>query len=263
MKFLFKMTLFILVAIYSIYVFVGVETIIKYSGEIFFGGLIIIFIIGLIIQIKPDIVPMLEEKFVVFIFFIITFAISTIIAKNFDTEILNKKTFIVFNFDNTPRCVIIGDKEYIIKPFSHKRITIKAENIKVNNETIQENGKYLVNISKNHCYKLKHFFSETDDILINNPDFSSYYQPVLNKINYFPNDRFLVFRDEGFKYNTKDRDKYYIIIPSDCKWHIQKELNEFFYEDVYYSVYNVSKIDTIVVYRITNFYGLCLDIFKL
>ena len=220
MKFLLKMSLFIIGAIYSIYYFVGVATIIKYSGEIWIAGLIVIFIIGLIIKVIPQTISLLEEKFVIFVFFIVAFGVSTIIVKSFDNEILNKKTFIVFNLDNTTRYVKIGKKEYVLSPFSHKILTIESKIVKIDDETIQTNGKYLVNVSKNSCYKLKPFFSEVDDVLMDNPNFSSYYQPILNKINYFSNDKILLFRGDGFRYNTKYKDKYYIIIPSDCKWHI-------------------------------------------
>jgi len=217
MNFLLKMSLFIGIVIYAIYAFVGVETIIKYSGEIWFGVLIILFIVGLIIKIIPQIIDMLEEKFVVFIFFIIIFAISVIIAKSFDEEILNKKTLIVFNFDNTARYILVNNKEYVLKPNSHKTIIARGKYIHIDDLTILSNGKYLVNISKNFCYKIEpiNFLSKFDISKVENL-LNPYENIITKKIIYYNKDKFLVFKNEKFDY-SKDKKRYSLIMPVLCK----------------------------------------------
>jgi hypothetical protein len=233
MKTLLKAIFILASSIYAIYYFVGVETIIENSFKLFIGALIILIIMGFIIKAEEmsekeakekqeEFHTIIGDKFVLFLVFILLFIVSLFVVNVYSKDILNKKTLIVFNFDKTPRYVTIKNKEYVLKPFSHKTIIARGKMIKIDNEEVVGNGRYLVNISKNFCYKIEPLLLVPELNVSTIMKIPKPYTPetIIDKVYYYPKKHFLVFPNEKFKYKNKDKSDYYVIIPNNCKWHI-------------------------------------------
>ena len=229
MKELLKLGIFLILSISFIYYIVGVETIIKNAEDILLYGFVLFLFLGLLMEAEEKRKKEAKEnnkkfdeflggKFFYFVFFIISFWASVILVVIFSDEILNKKTFLVFNFDNTARYVSINDKQYVLKPHSHKVIITRGANVEVDYHSVRANGRYLVNISKNKCYRIEPIiflskFKTASVIDVGNP----YVNIITDRILYYNNDKYLVFKNEKFKYLKKDESKYNVIIPASCK----------------------------------------------